>query len=430
MGVGLGLAGYKPDELDLKQITDAVRQSEEHQIEQTMFEDKLKTTDWEATNEAIQEQIARESYLQWCRDNMKRACTKSGVVSATVTSSSMMAGGCQPGSSSGGGCAGASASASGFVGSSAASVASNDLDDKFKPSSTLTAAAMSPKERPYHHLPPLLDGDGRKSPPMKTTTSSTSSSSSSSSYYDQTSSGSCSSSQFSDSAGLLRVGSASILPTTGPLLLLGQAAMGRQQRRRKQRLAQYRQSNSSSSSSSAATVMTSSGTITQQLSIAPLELTSGLNMLETRSTEQSNDSNLNEAHISGGKKLRRQDGAEAISGNVARVEASEKQEEEDGQETSRSVSDESSNSRSTSSISGSNEVAEPSITAITVEPGPSSRRTTSSLERERTAEPPASLQAVTEPPTAVEGLTEDDLMALNSNFYHSLLESSYKDDGE
>lgn len=95
MGVGLGLAGYQPDELDLKQVQQAMRVSEELQIEQTMFEDKLKTTDWEATNEAIEEQIARESYLQWCRENLQR--TKKGV-SATVTSQSNLS---MPGSSGG-----------------------------------------------------------------------------------------------------------------------------------------------------------------------------------------------------------------------------------------------------------------------------------------------------------------------------------------
>lgn len=88
MGVGLGLAGYQPDELDLKQVQQAVRVSEELEIEQTMFEDKLKTTDWEATNEAIEEQIARESYLNWCRENMQR--TKRSV-SSTVTSASSQA---------------------------------------------------------------------------------------------------------------------------------------------------------------------------------------------------------------------------------------------------------------------------------------------------------------------------------------------------
>jgi len=37
-----------------------------------MLEDKLLATDWEATNEAIEEQVARESYLQWLKDNERR----------------------------------------------------------------------------------------------------------------------------------------------------------------------------------------------------------------------------------------------------------------------------------------------------------------------------------------------------------------------
>lgn len=39
---------------------------------QAMLEDKLRATDWEATNEAIEEQVARESYLQWLKDNERR----------------------------------------------------------------------------------------------------------------------------------------------------------------------------------------------------------------------------------------------------------------------------------------------------------------------------------------------------------------------
>lgn len=89
VGVGLGLAGYRPDELDIKQMNDAVRMSEELEIEQTMFEDKLKTTDWEATNEAIEEQIARESYLQWCRDNMRKNSGKNSKSTSTITSSDL-----------------------------------------------------------------------------------------------------------------------------------------------------------------------------------------------------------------------------------------------------------------------------------------------------------------------------------------------------
>ncbi|XP_062564429.1 OTU domain-containing protein 5-B [Armigeres subalbatus] len=94
VGVGLGLAGYRPDELDIKQMSDAVRMSEELEIEQTMFEDKLKTTDWEATNEAIEEQIARESYLQWCRDSMRKNSGKNSKSTSTVTSSDLGGGGC------------------------------------------------------------------------------------------------------------------------------------------------------------------------------------------------------------------------------------------------------------------------------------------------------------------------------------------------
>ncbi|EDW72753.1 uncharacterized protein Dwil_GK17016 [Drosophila willistoni] len=83
VGVGLGLAGYKP----ALQTKEAVHLSEQLEIEQTMFEDKLKTTDWEATNEAIEEQIARESYLQWCRDNMQRTRSSNPAAgSATSTS--------------------------------------------------------------------------------------------------------------------------------------------------------------------------------------------------------------------------------------------------------------------------------------------------------------------------------------------------------
>lgn len=54
-----------------------------------MLEDKLRATDWEATNEAIEEQVARDSYLQWIKDNEKRnkaLCSATATSSATVTS--------------------------------------------------------------------------------------------------------------------------------------------------------------------------------------------------------------------------------------------------------------------------------------------------------------------------------------------------------
>ncbi|KAK4872124.1 hypothetical protein RN001_016248 [Aquatica leii] len=71
--VGLGLPNYCTRcDLDRRDIHDAVRQSEDMLIEQTMLEDKIKATDWEATNEAIEEQVARESYIQFYRDVERR----------------------------------------------------------------------------------------------------------------------------------------------------------------------------------------------------------------------------------------------------------------------------------------------------------------------------------------------------------------------
>lgn len=87
VGVGLGLAGYCIKEVapNVEHLRDAVRLSEDLEIEQTMFEDKLKTTDWEATNDAIAEQIARESYLQWCREKHQQK-TSQNVHNSTITS--------------------------------------------------------------------------------------------------------------------------------------------------------------------------------------------------------------------------------------------------------------------------------------------------------------------------------------------------------
>lgn len=52
-------------------MKNAIKTSEESWIEQQMLEDKKRATDWEATNEAIEEQVARESYLQWLRDRSR-----------------------------------------------------------------------------------------------------------------------------------------------------------------------------------------------------------------------------------------------------------------------------------------------------------------------------------------------------------------------
>lgn len=67
-----------------------------------MMEDKLKATDWEATNEVIEEQVARESYLQWCKDNEKRRKQQQANCSAAGSSSTITSAQCGAPSRSGG----------------------------------------------------------------------------------------------------------------------------------------------------------------------------------------------------------------------------------------------------------------------------------------------------------------------------------------
>ncbi|XP_022301679.2 OTU domain-containing protein 5-A-like [Crassostrea virginica] len=88
IGVGLGLPGLQPGLADKVQMRDAVRQSEDVHIEQTMLEDKIRETDWEVTQETIEEQVARESYLQWLKDSENHARRQSSPRSASATCSS------------------------------------------------------------------------------------------------------------------------------------------------------------------------------------------------------------------------------------------------------------------------------------------------------------------------------------------------------
>ncbi len=39
---------------------------------QAMLEDKMRSTDWETTYDALEEAVARESYLSWLRENEQR----------------------------------------------------------------------------------------------------------------------------------------------------------------------------------------------------------------------------------------------------------------------------------------------------------------------------------------------------------------------
>ncbi len=86
IGVGLGLPGHSPGSADRNLLRQAVSASEETLVEKAMLEDKLKATDWEATNEAIEEQVARESYLQWLKDNEKRSAAEQRKAAAPAAS--------------------------------------------------------------------------------------------------------------------------------------------------------------------------------------------------------------------------------------------------------------------------------------------------------------------------------------------------------
>ena len=57
-GVGLGLPGLKPG-CSLRVVQEAVAQNDNILTEQQMLRDKIQAPDWEATNEAIEEQVSK-----------------------------------------------------------------------------------------------------------------------------------------------------------------------------------------------------------------------------------------------------------------------------------------------------------------------------------------------------------------------------------
>ena len=48
-----------------------------------MLEDKLRSTDWETTFDALEEAVARESYLSWLRENERRTLNTGRYESST-----------------------------------------------------------------------------------------------------------------------------------------------------------------------------------------------------------------------------------------------------------------------------------------------------------------------------------------------------------
>jgi len=85
LGLGLGLPAIKQGVEQKSEVRAALNQRENILTEQQMLEDKIKATDWEATNEAIEEQVARESYLQWL-EAQEKAKKGKNPPAATVTS--------------------------------------------------------------------------------------------------------------------------------------------------------------------------------------------------------------------------------------------------------------------------------------------------------------------------------------------------------
>lgn len=85
IGMGLGLPALKPGYAEKSLMEKALHISEQQQLEQAMLEDKIRATDWEATNEAIEEQIARESYVEWLKENEMRSHKMKKSASATST---------------------------------------------------------------------------------------------------------------------------------------------------------------------------------------------------------------------------------------------------------------------------------------------------------------------------------------------------------
>ncbi|KAL8620417.1 hypothetical protein ACOMHN_055498 [Nucella lapillus] len=91
IGVGLGLPGYQPGAADRNLMDTALKHSENYHLEKTMLEDKMRETDWELTQESIEEQVARESYLQWLTEQeaaSKHRAPTNPAASATCSSAS------------------------------------------------------------------------------------------------------------------------------------------------------------------------------------------------------------------------------------------------------------------------------------------------------------------------------------------------------
>ncbi|UXI19926.1 60S ribosomal protein l17 [Sarcoptes scabiei] len=86
IGVGLGFPSFKTGhQIEEKSLETALRISEQQEIDQALLDDEIRETDWEATNDAIEEQIARESYIEWLRENERRHTQSKSRPTSTYT---------------------------------------------------------------------------------------------------------------------------------------------------------------------------------------------------------------------------------------------------------------------------------------------------------------------------------------------------------
>ncbi|PAA54352.1 hypothetical protein BOX15_Mlig016383g4 [Macrostomum lignano] len=70
VGIGLGLPEFEPGLADKQLLSEAIKRSEENQIEEAMLKDKMRDTDWDLMQSQIENQIAEESYKEYVNSRL------------------------------------------------------------------------------------------------------------------------------------------------------------------------------------------------------------------------------------------------------------------------------------------------------------------------------------------------------------------------
>lgn len=156
IGVGLGLPGYKPGLPDQQLLQEGLTKSEADDIERIMMQDKLESTDMEATADAITAAIARESYMEWVKQN-ERGSAETGPSGSSVAGSSAALEGA-PGHS---GYSGTAACSSSEQGPSSSSSSSGTNQHQAAPNRTPphSSTSIPTDSTPLHTLYPVYGLD-------------------------------------------------------------------------------------------------------------------------------------------------------------------------------------------------------------------------------------------------------------------------------